>query len=94
MPETEVTDERLDKYFDLTTRALRLVKLAKGVDVKKAHDLLDLAHRYFEDAHHFRTKGDKVTAFAAVAYAHGLLDAGARLGLFDVAGHSDLFVVD
>jgi hypothetical protein len=94
MAETEVTDARLDRYFDLTQRALQLIKYAKGVDEAKARDLVDLAKRYYEDARHFRQKGDKVTAFAAVAYAHGLLDAGARLGLFDVKGHSDLFVVD
>jgi hypothetical protein len=93
-PETIVTDARLDRYFDLTRRALQALKLTKDADPAQADDLVDLAKRYVADAEHFRKQGDKVTAFAAVAYAHGLLDAGARLGLFDVKGHSDLFVVD
>jgi hypothetical protein len=35
-----------------------------------------------------------VTAFAALNYAHGWLDAGARLGLFDVGKDNVLFTVD
>ena len=46
------------------------------------------------DARHFGKKGDIVTAFAALNYAHGWLDAGARLGLFDVGHDSELFTVD
>ena len=42
----------------------------------------------------FKKKGDYVTAFAALNYAHGWLDAGARLGIFDVDGDSTLFTVD
>ncbi len=53
-----------------------------------------MANRYYEDAKHFEKKGDKLTAFAALNYAHGWLDAGARLGLFDVGGDSELFTVD
>lgn len=53
-----------------------------------------MAKRYFSDAQHFKEKGDIVTAFAALNYAHGWLDAGARLGLFDVGHDSELFTVD
>jgi hypothetical protein len=93
----EVTDAKLDKYFDVTGRALKKVKLAKpkGIDFEaKAKDFLDMAQRYFSDAQHFRKKGDIVTAFAALNYAHGWLDAGARLGLFDVDHDDALFTVD
>ncbi|MCK4670006.1 MAG: DUF357 domain-containing protein [Nanoarchaeota archaeon] len=93
----KVTDEKLDKYFDITGRAIEKVKIAeeKKIDWKaSAEDFLDMATRYFEDAKHFREKGDIVTAFAALNYAHGWLDAGARLGLFDVGGDSTLFTVD
>ncbi|MEK6857726.1 MAG: DUF357 domain-containing protein, partial [Nanoarchaeota archaeon] len=61
---------------------------------KNAEDFLDMAQRYFSDAKHFRDKGDVVTAFAALNYAHGWLDAGARLGFFDVEHDSELFTVD
>ncbi len=93
----EISDEKLAKYFDVTGRAIKKVKIAKEkkIDWKaNAEDFLDMAKRYFEDAKHFRDKGDIVTAFAALNYAHGWLDAGARLGLFDVGGDSDLFTVD
>lgn len=93
----EVTDEKLEKYFDVTGRAIAKVKIVKEgkVDFESAaEDFLDMAKRYFSDAKHFREKGDIVTAFAALNYAHGWLDAGARLGLFDVDGDNTLFTVD
>lgn len=95
--ENTVTEKKLDKYFDVTGRALKKVRIAeeKRIDWKAAaEDFLDMATRYFEDAQHFRDQGDIVTAFAALNYAHGWLDAGARLGLFDVGGDSTLFTVD
>jgi len=91
--ENKISTERLDKYFDLTRRALEKVKITDK-DPRLAEDFLDMAKRYFEDAKHFRDKGDIVTAFAAVTYAHAWLDAGARSKLFDVGGDSELFVVD
>ncbi len=93
----EITNEKLEKYFDITSRALDKVKIQKDcvIDCEKAaQDFLDMAKRYFEDAKHFRDKGDIVTAFAALNYAHGWLDAGARIKLFDVGGDSTLFTVD
>jgi hypothetical protein len=92
-----ITTEKLDKYFDVTGRALKKVKVAgqKEIDWKNsAKDFLDMAQRYYSDAQHFRDNGDIVTAFAALNYAHGWLDAGARLGLFDVDHDSKLFTVD
>lgn len=93
----EVTDEKLDKYFDVTRRALAKVKIVKEGQVDfegAAKDFLDMAQRYFSDAKHFKEQGEIVTAFAALNYAHGWLDAGARLGLFDVDHDSTLFTVD
>ncbi len=92
-----VTPEKLKKYFDVTGRALKKVKIAKPSTIDweaKARDFLDMAQRYYEDARHFEKKGDVVTAFAALNYAHGWLDAGARLGLFDVGHDSELFTID
>ena len=53
-----------------------------------------MVSRYLSDAKHFSDKGEKVTAFAALNYSHGWLDAGARLGIFDVEHDSVLFTVD
>ena len=53
-----------------------------------------MAKRYYKDAEYFyNEKKDYVTAFAALNYAHGWLDAGARSELFDVDGDSELFVI-
>ncbi|MCH8519310.1 MAG: DUF357 domain-containing protein [Nanoarchaeota archaeon] len=93
----EVTDEKLNKYFDVSTRAYNKVKIVapKGTHLyKMAVDFLEMAKNYIDDAHHFKEKGEIVTAFAALNYAHGWLDAGARGGLFDVEHDSVLFTVD
>lgn len=93
----KITSEKLEKYFSVTQRALDKVKIVPegAIDFKSAaEDFLDMATRYFQDAKHFQEKGDIVTAFAALNYAHGWLDAGARLGLFDVDHDSELFTVD
>jgi uncharacterized protein len=90
-----VCDARLDKYFKITKEALEMAKKAtrrKGME-SEAADFLDMAERYFLDAEHFRKQGNYVTAFAALNYAHGWLDAGARIQLFKVSD-SRLFTVD
>lgn len=94
---TDITKEKLDKYFDVTGRAIKKVKLQKEAHIQvenAAKDFFDMATRYYADAKHFAKNGEWVTAFAALNYAHGWLDAGARLGLFDVDGDDVLFTVD
>lgn len=87
----EITDERLAKYLGITKRALDMAKVAHTS--WKASEVWDMADRYYQDALHFQQKGDIVDAFACVNYAHGWLDAGAKLGLFKVSD-STLFTVD
>jgi uncharacterized protein len=93
----EITEEKLKKYFSVTEKALKKIKISAP---KKTHlnnsalDFLDMAKRYFDDARHFEKKQDYVDAFACLNYAHGWLDAGARLGLFDVGHDNTLFTVD
>ena|SRR3989344_369400 len=89
-----ITTEKLKSYFSITKEALDKAK--KALDqtrLKPAEDFLDMASRYYDDAHYFEKKGETVTAFAALNYAHGWLDAGARIGLFKVKD-SRLFTVD
>lgn len=93
----QITDEKLKKYFDVTGKALKKVKIAQEKKINwqaSAEDFLDMAQRYYDDAKHFKDKGEIVNAFGALNYAHGWLDAGARLGLFDVGGDNTLFTVD
>ncbi len=93
----EISEEKLSKYFSVTQDALDKVKITipeKTHLFSTAEDFLDMAKRYFSDAQHFKEKEDYVNAFACLNYAHGWLDAGARLGLFDVGHDSKLFTVD
>lgn len=94
---SEITKEKIEKYFDVTSRALK--KLRVSVPEKThfydvAKDFLDMAQRYYDDATYYHGKGDFVIAFASLNYAHGWLDAGARIGVFDVDHDSHLFTVD
>ena len=90
-----ITSEKLQKYFSITREALEKAKNALDMSRKaQAEDFLDMASRYVEDAEYFYTQQkDAVLAFAALNYAHGWLDAGARIGLFKVKD-SRLFTVD
>ena len=94
-----IAEERLEKEFKTTGSALEMAK-SKRVEqaderlAKASREFLDMAERYYNDAVHFRKKGDLASAFGALNYAHGWLDAGARLGFWDVKGQSNLFVVD
>ena len=84
-----VTEERIEKYLDITARALAKIRIAapaKSYNRRLADSFLEMANCYYSDAKHFRECGDIVTAFAAVNYAHAWLDCGARIGLFDVDG--------
>ena len=91
----EITSEKLEKYFSITIEALDMAKKSGDrLNMTEARaDFIDMIERYTLDARHFEEKGDWVNAFAALNYAHGWLDAGARIGLFDVHD-SRLFTVD
>jgi hypothetical protein len=86
-------EQKLKKYFELTSKALKKVKIVEK-HKKEAEDFLDLAQRYFDDAKYFEKKGDLVNAYGAIVYAHAFLDIGARLGFFDVGKDNELFMVD
>ena len=90
-----ITSKKLQQYFSITKEALDKAKPAIDASRKaQAEDFLDMASRYVQDAEYFLTaKQDAVLAFAALNYAHGWLDAGARIGLFKVKD-SRLFTVD
>lgn len=85
--------QKLQKYFEITSKALEKVKIIEK-HKKEAEDFLDMAKRYFDDARYFEKKNDLINAYGAVVYAHAFLDAGARLGFFDVGKDNELFMVD
>ncbi|MCU0861220.1 MAG: DUF357 domain-containing protein [Methanomassiliicoccales archaeon] len=91
-----ITEEKIAKYLDTTKRALEKLKVAapaRSFNRKMADSFLEMAQAYYSDALHFRGKGDYVNAFACVNYAHAWLDAGARIGLFDVGEDDKLFTL-
>ncbi|AEH24851.1 DUF357 domain-containing protein [Pyrococcus yayanosii] len=80
-----ISEEKLKKYFRLTREALEKLEIAvheKSHLYSVAKDFLMMAESYFRDAQYYYEKGDYVTAFAALNYAHGFIDAGVRLGVF------------
>ncbi len=92
-----ITEKKLNKYLDLTTRAIKKVKINKNLSKKdgnRAKTYLEMSKSYLSDARHFKKEGNWVNAFAAVNYSHAWLDAGAIVGLFDVEKDNIMFTVD
>ncbi len=91
-----ITDERMSKYLDITTRARKKVRISPPVrsfDRKLALDFLERSESYFRTAVDYRRENDYLRAFAAVNYSHAWLDGAARIGLFDVDGDDVLFTL-
>lgn len=96
MVKSEITEDRLTKYLKKTEDALAMVKITapeRSHSNKIAEDFLNMAKSYYTDAVHFFESGEYVDSFACVNYAHGWLDSGARLGLFDVGLDDTLFTL-
>jgi hypothetical protein len=81
----KITTEKIEKYYGITSKALAIVKksISKGKE-KEAKEIILMVECYLSDAKHFEKNQDYVNAFAAINYAHGWLDSGARLKIFNV----------
>ncbi len=81
----EISEQKLDRYLNLTKKALKEIKknIIKGKG-DYAKEILEMASNYLSDANHFKDKKDFVNSFAAINYAHGWIDAGVRLDIFNV----------
>ena len=78
-----IPKQKLEKYFNLTSKALK--KAEKNIIKEKhAKEIIDMVKNYLSDAKHFEKNSDFVNAFAAINYAHGWLDSGVRLDVFNV----------
>lgn len=89
-------DEKTDRYERLLTEALDAAEVAPPAETpmgEAAAECLEMAESYLEDGRHFRDDDDQVNALAAFSYGHAWLDAGARVGLFDVPTDGHLFTV-
>ncbi|SDC94352.1 DUF357 domain-containing protein [Natrinema hispanicum] len=90
-------EEKTDRYGKLLTEALDAATIAPpdGTPMADAAaDCYEMAASYLEDGNHFRDQDDLVNALASFSYGHAWLDAGARVGLFDVPREGHLFTVE
>lgn len=88
--------EKVDRYEALLAEALAAAEPVppEGTPLAAAAtEYEEMARSYLEDGRHFRDEGDPVNALAAFSYGHAWLDAGARIGLFDVPDEGYLFTV-
>jgi hypothetical protein len=91
--ENKITKEKLEKYFELTSSALKVGKENIANEKRnEAREIIEMVSNYLSDAKHFQDKEDFINSFAALNYSHGWLDAGVRLGIFDVKDNK-LFTV-
>ena len=93
---SKITDEKMAKYLDITTRARKKARIASPVrsfDRKLAIRFMETSKALFKTAVDYRRDDDFVRAFAAVNYSHAWLDGAARIGLFDVEEDDVLFTL-
>jgi hypothetical protein len=84
---------RIDKYRKITEAALALARknIFRGKE-QEAKEILEIVECYLSDSNHFEKQGHLVNAYGCLNYAHGWLDCGARLKIFNVKD-SNLFAV-
>ncbi len=81
-----LTQERLEREFAVTKKALEHSEIIIPKDHeyhKVALKIIDTAQRYYQDALFFQKKGDKASAFGALNYSFGWLDAGREAGFLE-----------
>jgi hypothetical protein len=89
-------EEKTDRYERLLAEAVDAAAVAPPADTpmgEAAAECLEMAESYLADGRHFREDDDLVNALASFSYGHAWLDAGARVGLFDVPTDGHLFTV-
>jgi len=88
-----VCERRIDKYRKISEAALKLAKknIAKGKE-EEAKEIITMVECYLADSKHFEKQGHQVNAYGCLNYAHGWLDCGARLKIFNVTDNK-LFTV-
>ena len=89
-------EEKMERYETLLSAALEAAEIApqEGTPLHEAAlDYREMAESYLEDGRHFREQDDPVNALASFSYGHGWMDAGARVGIFEVPSEGDLFTV-
>lgn len=89
-------EAKTEQYEDMLAAALDAATVAPPAETplaEAAGEYDEMARSYLEDGRHFHAEDDPVNALAAYAYGHAWLDAGARIGLFEVPTAGHLFTV-
>jgi len=89
-------EAKTDRYEGLLADAVEAAVIAppEGTPMHDAAlECEEMAEAYLEDGRHFVEDGDFVNGLASFSYGHAWLDAGARVGLFDVPDEGHLFTV-
>jgi hypothetical protein len=91
--EDKITKTKINKYRQISEKAFELVKknISKGKE-QEAKEIIQMVECYLSDSKHFEKQGNYVNAYGALNYAHGWLDSGARLKIFNVTDNK-LFTV-
>jgi len=89
----KITKEKIEKYYKLSSKALKIAKkaVAKGKETQSKEIFL-MVECYLSDSKHFEKQGDYINAYGALNYAHGWLDCGARLKIYNVTDNK-LFTI-
>ena len=91
--EDKITEDKIKKYRTLTEKALKIAKKSVSKEKEKeAKEIIEMVSNYLSDSEYFEENGDFVNVFAAINYAHGWLDCGVRLKIFNVKDNK-LFTV-
>tara|TARA_Y100000310_G_C20606256_1_gene775636 strand:+ start:235 stop:522 length:288 start_codon:yes stop_codon:yes gene_type:complete len=92
--QNKITKQKIEKYYSLTSKALKIAKKAVvRSKQKQAKEIFLMVESYLSDSQYFKKKGNYINAYGALNYAHGWLDSGARLKIFKVKDNR-LFTVD
>jgi hypothetical protein len=93
MKQDKISKDKIEKYYSLSSKALEIAKKSfEKSKEKEAKEIILMVECYLADSKHFEKKNDYINAFACLNYAHGWLDAGARLKIFNVTDNK-LFTV-
>ncbi len=88
-----VCKARLDKYRQISEKALKIAKKSIAKDKEKeAKEIIKMVECYLSDSKHFEKQGHFVNSYGCLNYAHGWLDCGARLKIFNVTDNK-LFTI-
>ncbi len=88
--------EKTNRYESMFADALDEAEAAVPPETPlgdAAAECREMAESYLRDGRHFRDDDDLVNALASFSYGYGWLDAGVRMGLFEIPDDTHLFTM-